>query len=223
MRYPLDENNSFPNLEASLGNWYSLSVINLKHETAKLLAEASHNIAKMIAGSAFEFWQRKDFRLYVDFGNISQTEQDRMFNELEVSLLGLFMVQFDNAVETAKEEEKKLVFKSFQKDLPSAFLQLFVENGVEKKYIDIWKKLINMRLKEYRADLKTAIKESSKWKEFQSDREEIKIQWARIETITIDCLSHLRRGEVKKDDPLWKLLRKWFVSLDTKISPMINL
>lgn len=198
-------------------------MINLKHETAKLLAGASHNIAQMIAGSAFEFWQRKDFRLYVNFGNISQTEQDRMFNELEVSLLGLFMLQFDNAVESVKEEEKKLVFKSFQKDLPSAFLQLFAENGVEKKYIDIWEKLIDMRLKEYREDQKSAIKESSKWKEFQGDREEIKIQWARIETITIDCLSHLRRGEVKKEDPLWKLLRKWFMNLDTELSPMMNL
>ena len=198
-------------------------MMNLKHETAKLLAGASHRIAELVAGSAFDFWQRKDFRLYVEFSRLNQTEQDRMFNELEVSILGLFMLQFDHAIETLKEEEKKLVFKSLKSDLPSAFLQLFIENGVEEKYIDIWKKLIDMRLKEYRADLKLALKESSKWKEFQGSSEKIKIQWARIETITIDCLSHLRRGDVKKDDPLWKLLRKWFISLDTQLSPMMNI
>lgn len=194
----------------------------IKHETAKLITGTSQNIAQMITVSAFEFWQRKDFRLYVGFINVSQTEQDRMFNELEVSLLGLFILQFEYAAETAKEEEKKLVFKSLRDDLPSAFLQIFVENGVENKYLDIWKKLIDMRLEEYRTDLKTAIEESSKWIEFQGDRKEIKIQWARIETITIDCLSHLRRGDIKKDDPLWKLFRKWFMNLDTKLSPMID-
>lgn len=44
--------------------------------------------------------------------------------------------------------------------------------------------------------------------------------WARIETITIDCLSHIRRGDVKEDDPLWKLLRKWIITLDAQLTPL---
>jgi len=79
-----------------------------------------------------------------------------------------------------------------------------------------------MRFKEYREHFKAAIKESGSWKEFRGDEEGRQI-WARIETITIDCLTHIRRGNVKKDDPLWKLLRKWLITLEAQISPIAKL
>lgn len=196
-------------------------MVDIKRETAKVLAGASYNLAQFVGSAAFEFWQRKDFRLYVNFENISQTEQDRMFNELEVSILGLFTLHLDDAIKVAKEEERKLVFSALQKDLAPAFLNLFSDLGVEKRFIDQWKILIDMRLKEYRRDFKTALKESEKAKEFKGN-EEFKEAWARIETITIDCLSHIRRGKVEKDDPLWKLLRKWFITIDTKLHPITS-
>lgn len=200
--------------------------MDLKRETAKLLAGASQNLAQLVASSSFEFWQRSDFRLYVNFGNTSQTEQDRMFNELEVSVLGLFILHLDHAVSEGLEEEKKIVFSALKRDLASGFLQVLSSVGIEKKFIDQWKVLIDMRLKEYKEDFKLAMNESSKWKEFKnalrprSGQEKMKITWARIETITIDCLSHLRRGDVKEGDPLWKLLRKWFITLDAKLNPL---
>ena len=196
--------------------------MNIKKETAKLIAGASKNLAQVVASSSFEFFQRKDFRLYVDFNNLSQTEQDRMFNELELSVLGLFILNFDHAIETASAPEQKIVFSSLQKDLPSAFLQIFVEIGIEKKFIDQWKTLIDMRLSEYRRDLKTALKESYKWKEFKNEKQSQET-WVQIETVTIDCLSHIRRGNIEKTDPLWKLLRKWFITLYTQLAPIAKL
>lgn len=190
----------------------------LRKETAKLLAKSSKNIAQMVASSAFEFWQRKDFRLYVDFKNISQTEQDRMFNELEVSVLGLFVLKFEQASEGAGED-RKIVFTALKKDLPAAFIEILADTGIEEQYLDIWKKLIDMRLTEYRRDLKLALKESKNMTEFEKD-DSLRTTWARIETITIDCLSHIRRGDVKEDDPLWKLLRKWIITLDAKLTPL---
>lgn len=195
--------------------------MDIKHETAKLLAKSSKNLAQVVASSSFEFWQRKDFRLYVNFGSLSQTEQDRMFNELELSVLGLFILHIDQLLENA-QNEKKIVFSALQKDLPTGFLQLFVDLGIEKKFIDQWKMLINMRLSEYRRDVKIALKESAKMPEFKKE-EALRYAWARIETITIDCLSHLRRGKVEKDDPLWKLLRKWLITLDAQLSPIVKL
>lgn len=192
----------------------------LKHETAKMIAGAAGNLAQALASWSFEFWQRKDFRLYIEFEHQSKTEQDRIFNELEVSLLGLFILHFDHAVDTATQPERKIVFSGLQKDLPSAFLQLYVDLGIEKKFIDQWRQLIDMRLKEYRKDFKTALEESAKWQEFKNDNESVKTTWARIETITIDCLTHVRRGKVEKDDPLWKLLRKWFISQDAQLHPL---
>jgi len=202
------------------GGWIRkfLFMKDLKHETAKLLAKASQNLAQVVTSSSFEFWQRPDFRLYVNFSNISQTEQDRMFNELEVSVLGLFILHLDSALKTVQDEQK-IVLSALQKDLASGFLQLLSSTGIEKKFIDQWKILIDMRLKEYREDFKTATKASEKMREFREE-EALRNVWARIETITIDSLSHIRRGEVKEGDPLWKLLRKWYITLDAKLNPL---
>ena len=194
----------------------------LKSETAKLIVGSTQNLAQVVASASFDFFQRKDFRLYVDFDNLSQTEQDRIFNELELSVLGLFVLFFDYEINQASLEEKKIVFSSLKKDLPAAFLQMFMELGIEKKFIDQWKMLIEMRLKEYRGHFVLAMKESSKWKEFKEEKLS-QSAWAQIETITIDCLTHVRRGKVEKDDPLWKLLRKWLITLYAQISPMANL
>ena len=193
-------------------------MINLKRETAELLAESSKNLAQYVASSSFDFWQRKDFRLFIDFNNISQTEQDRIFNELELSIIGLFVLKFEHALLTAKEEQK-IVLSALKKDFGSGFMQLLADSGVEKEFIDQWDYLIGMRLKEYREDLKIALKESASWEELKGD-EETRIAWVRIETITIDCLSHIRRGKVEKDDPLWKLLRKWFITEDARLNPI---
>ncbi|MBF8249436.1 MAG: hypothetical protein HW400_37 [Candidatus Levybacteria bacterium] len=186
-----------------------------------MFMQSGKHLAQVVASSAFEFWQRKDFRLYVNFQSLSQTEQDRMFNELEVSVLGLFTLSLDYAISVAKEEYGKLL-EVLQKEITYGFLQLFLDLGTEKKFVDQWNKLIEMRFKEYHEHLKAAVKESSSWKELKGD-EEVRQTWARIETITIDCLTHIRRGDVKKDDPLWKLLRKWFISLEAQISPIAKL
>ncbi len=193
-------------------------MIDLKRETAKLLLESSQNLAQYVASSSFEFWQRKDFRLYVDFDNLSQTEQDRIFNELEVSLLGLFILHLEQVLMAVKKEQK-IVLNVLLKDLAPAFLQVLANAGVEEKFVNQWDYLINMRLKEYREDLSVALKESSSWKEFKKEKE-FHPTWSRIETITIDCLSHIRRGKVEKDDPLWKLLRKWFLTEDARLNPI---
>lgn len=190
-------------------------------EIITMLTGASKNLAQVVASSSFEFWQRKDFRFYVAFETISQTEQDRMFNELEVSLLGLFTLFFDDLVSSSEKEQKK-VLQTLRDDLRYGFLELFLELGVEKKFIKTWEKLIDMRFMEYRKDFKSALQESEKWEEFKKDIKNQRV-WARVETITIDCLSHIRRGDVKETDPLWKLLRKWFVSFEAMINPITEL
>lgn len=189
-------------------------------EMTRMLHESGKGIAQLAANSAFEFWQRKDFRLYVDFPHLSQTEQDRMFNEFEVSVLGLFYLQLEGAM-AETDKDYAVVLRIIRDEMVDGFLEIMSEAGVEKRYVKQWKVLIDMRLKEYQEDLKLAKKESSKWDEFKGD-EDARMVWARIETITIDCLSHIRRGDVKEGDPLWKLIRKWLVTLDTQLHPIIE-
>lgn len=195
----------------------------LSQEVDKMLGDAGRNIANLVASSAFDFWNRKDFRLYVNFNSLDRTEQDRIFNELEVSAIGLFTLQLDDAILLTSAKEQKIVFDSLQKSIVSGFLKIMLDLGIANKFLEQWKALIDMRLEEYTKDLKIAHKESSRWEELKNEDKEIKLAWARVETITIDSLTHIRRGDVEKDDPLWKLLRKWFLNLDSQIAPITNL
>lgn len=138
----------------------------LSKDIIDMMTEASGRLAQVVANSSFEFWQRKDFRLYVNFDAISQTEQDRMFNEVEVSVLGLFHLYFDDALLQVDEPEK-IVLSTFQNELTPAFMKIMKDIGIQKKYLDIWEKLIAMRLKEYREDFKIADKESRSQKDLK--------------------------------------------------------
>src|SRR3989344_1919097 len=161
-------------------------------EIAEMLDFTAGKLAEAIASFAFDVWSRKDFRLFVNFPNIPQVEQDRIFNELEVSILGLLILKFDDGI-LRKDKEFGLMLEYFKNKLIEGFLNLFRNLKVDEKYIKQWKTLIDIRLAEYRKDYKIAIKESRRMKEFEKNEESIKISWARIETITIDCLTHIRR------------------------------
>src|SRR5258706_668475 len=187
----------------------------VKKGIPKMFMGIGKNLAEVIASQAFEFWQRKDFRLYVEFDKLSQTEQDRLFNELEVSVIGLFVIHLDNTIE--KVDKRFIpVLQVLQREITLGFVDLLSNTGIDKQYVKQWTALIDMRLQQYREDFQTALKESEKMKEFKGDKE-LRSTWAVIETITIDGLTHIRKGDMKEDDPLWKLLRKWLITLDTTI------
>jgi len=153
-------------------------------------------VVSLIAQSAFELWKSRDFRELVSFEDISQTEQDRIFNELEVSSLGLFILQYDH----------------LEKQITKEFIGLFASLGIGSQLLEQWEKLIEMRLEEYRDHYQLAIDETENTRELQE--RELRIIWSRVETISIDCLSHVRVGKVKKGDHLWKMLREFFVAQD---------
>ena len=170
-----------------------------------------------ISQSGFEFWQDSEFRKLVSFDSLSQTEQDRIFNEVVVTGLGLLVLYLDGAVAEITLTKHQVYFDQLQKDSLKFFISYLEEIGIPKKFVKIWQKLIDMRLEEYREDYQLALGESSNWKEFKGDLK-MRKTWAQIETVTIDGLSHIRRGKVKKDDPLWKMLRFWLLGLYKKIS-----
>ncbi|MDO8499001.1 MAG: hypothetical protein Q7S44_04415 [bacterium] len=68
-------------------------------------------------------------------------------------------------------------------------------------------------MKEYKGDFLIALKEAKSWKDL-NDGQEIKVIWARVETLTIDSLRHIRGGKIEKDDPLWVYLRKWLTLME---------
>lgn len=176
------------------------------------LSKIGDNLAQIIASSSFDFWSSKDFRKLIEFDVISQTEQDRIFNELEVSVLGLFVLNLDHGVNTSKSSEQEIIFSKLRQFIIEGFLNLNKQLRVQKIFVEQWRLLIDMRLEEYRKDFKIALKKSKKLKEVKN--EQLKAVWAKVETITIDCWTHIRRGETKEEDPLWKILRKHFTYLE---------
>ncbi len=196
-------------------------MMDFKKETAKVLLESGEKIAQMIAQESFDLWKRKDFRMFIDFDHQTQTEQDRIFNELEVSLIGLYVLHFDDAIENATDQAKLLVFKGLREGIQTGFLKVLGDTGVEVKYLKDWEKLVNLRLKEYRDDYKIAMKMSAKDKSFDKKDADLRPAWARAETLKIDCLSHIRRGNFDEKDPLWKFLTKWFITMDARLNPLM--
>lgn len=183
------------------------------HSEKELLLKTGEKFGEIIANSAFELWQTKDFRNLVEFSFISQTEQDRIFNELEVSLLGLFIINLDQAVDSSESDEHEIFYAKLRQALIEGFLNIYKKLNLEQKHIHQWRILIDMRLEEYRKDFKIALKESKKMKGIQDDPQ-VGILWAKIETVTIDCLSHIRRRNVKEGDPLWRMLRRWLTKME---------
>jgi predicted transport protein len=196
-------------------------MMDLKKEIAKMMLEAGERIAQMIASEAFELWQRKDFRIYIEFHKLDQTEQDRIFNELEVSLIGLYVLRLDQAIQNAPQE-KAIAFKALKAGIQEGFLKFMGDQGVEQKFVNQWKLLMDIRLKKYREHLKIAMKMSEKDKNLKGKDSNLRPAWARVETIKIDCLSHIRRGKFDQHDPLWKFLTKWFITMDSRLSPITD-
>lgn len=190
----------------------------IKRESAKLLATAANEFIKIVSSASYEMWNRKDFRMYLDFDTLTQVEQDRIFNELQVSFLGLILLNFDHAIKIAKEDKRPML-SAFQKDLIPAYLHMYSDLQIEKKFVDQWEQLIHLRVEEYRRDFEIAIGEAKNVPVLKNEKA-LQPVWARIETIAIDCLTHIRKGQFEKDDPLWELLHKWFITLDTQISPL---
>lgn len=171
----------------------------------------AERLASAVAQASFDFWEDEEFRKLINFENISKTEQDRIFNELEVTALGLVALH---------AEQQPLLIK-IQQETVEAFLKMMADLGIEEEFLDTWKLLIKMRFKEYKRDFRMASKEAKGWEELKNE-DGLRPVWARVETLTIDGLRHIRRGRVEKDDPLWRYLRKWLVMLEVVFTKSIQ-
>lgn len=193
----------------------------LKEKTEIMLKESGKGIAQTISESSFKIWEEKNFREMIRFNNISRTEADRIFNELELTALGLYILHLDYVLLKTVDESKQIVFKGLQENIRKGFIEVFNDLGLEEMYLEQWRGLVDMRLREYRKDYKIALKQIRSMQDFE-DKEAIKIIWARVETLTIDGLTHIRRGNVKEGDPLWRYLRKWLTEIDFSFSKITS-
>ena len=139
---------------------------------------------------------------------MSQTEQDRIFNELVVASIVLIMLMIE-APDLRVAEEFRAYLSGLKERIPKAHVDRLRALGVESKHRRDWEKLIAMRYEQYardRHDVRAAAMQiESSEKDLGFDGLS-KIQMlVPVQTVAIDCHHHICRGKTEGRDDLFKL------------------
>lgn len=186
-----------------------------------IIAVCDHLLDKLIF-SAFHVFNDPQFREKADFENLSQEEQDRIFNELEVSSICscLFIIERRELIIGNRDFH---FWKEVCKYLPESLKKRLLGYGVDEENAGLLKKLIKMRKDEYE-------KISDNLLEYMDNDEKFKDVGKRISkeilsqanSIAIGTIDHIRRGKLKKGDKLIKYFHSWLIPLDIKITKFVK-
>lgn len=174
---------------------------------------------------AFRIFRDKKFRQFTNFDNLSQVEQDRLFNELVVTNLVLAMLILESP-DLRQPPEMRDMFFRVKNLITKAYLNQLKQLGIEKKFLNDWQKLINMRYEEYVNDRLKAraaameVESQSKKEDLDdSDMDKINLLLP-LQIVVIGCHHHLCRQKTKGRDEQFKYLLKQFSPfyLDTRIT-----
>jgi len=190
--------------------WRPNKMDTTQFESLDQMAETTAaGLSQAAASAAFHLFKDKSFRKLAGFDRLSQTEQDRIFNELVVANLVLIMLVFD-APDLRVANDYSGYLAGVKERIPLAYVQNLRDLGIEAKYLQDWEKLIDMRYEEYakdRHDVRAAAMElESKERSLNMDTLS-KIQvLVPVQAVAIGCHHHVCRGETKGKDDLFKLI-----------------
>jgi len=179
------------------------------------LAKMAKLVAKMldqgVIGLAGKIFWDKKFQKLAEFGKLKQPEKDRIFNELVIAPLTLFMITLE-APDLRQSQEFRDYLLVVRDEIPKAHVKYLKNLRVEKKYLVDWRKLIKMRYEEYSKDklgARQAMMEfKSKKKDLvPSDLEEINL-FLPVFTVVVGCHHHICRSKIEGKDELFKHLIK---------------
>lgn len=179
-------------------------------ESLDQMADATAaGLSQAAASIAFQLFRDKKFRNLAGFGRLSQTEQDRIFNELVVANLVLVMLMFE-APDLRLPDEQRGYLATVKGRIAPAYVKSLKDLGVESQYLPDWEKLIGMRYEEYardRHDVRAAAMELES-KERSLDMNSLaQIQaLVPVEAVAIGCHHHICRGKTAGKDDLFKLI-----------------
>jgi hypothetical protein len=206
----------------------SESLDHMADETAAVLVRAA-------GGSAFKLFRDKQFRQLAGFEQLSQTEQDRIFNELVAASVVLIMLVLE-APDLRVAAEFRGYLSDLIKKIPKAHVDYLRTSGVEAENLRDWEKLIAMRYEEYAGDRHevraAAMQIESSEKGLDLDNLS-KIQLlVPVQAVAIGCHHHICRGNTEGQDDLFKLilkaLSKYYVEIRVRfeggrITPLMRL
>jgi len=197
----------------------------LRFKSLNQMAEATATaLAQGAAASAFHLFRDEQFRRSAGFEQLSQTEQDRIFNELVVGYVVLTMLVLE-APDLGSAGEFRDYLANLNKRVPKAYVDHLRNLGVETRHLREWEKLIAMRYEEYardRHDVRAAamqIESSEKNLDLDSLS---KIQMlVPVQAVAIGCHHHVCRGDTRGRNELFKhtlkSLSKFYVDFRVRL------
>jgi len=170
--------------------------------------------------SAFSIFQDEGFRKLAVFFNQSQVEQDRIFNELCVTAIIYLMFIIEGKLYFERVVPERIRFwNSLHDMIPDLYVNYLKSLGIDEQNASIWKKLIQMRHREYKDNRR--ITRSAWTKELATSKvnPEFDEMAVRLETLTVGALDHITRGQAGPDfqDPLRRHLRTWLSTLEARL------
>ena len=184
----------------------------------ELWQKTGHGLVKVVCHSAFKIFKNKDFRELTGFEALDQTEQDRIFNELEVTALCLLIFLLDDYIKLAKNDDpaKEQVFSNVRDAIKPEFLKMYKDLKIEQKCLNTWGKLIDLRLEEYKKDIPEIEKAFRQLKESFKDKK-VELFERRTGIMAAGGHTHICRGRTEGRDKLYLLIRRWLRNLDSKL------
>lgn len=175
------------------------------------IAMTGNAFDQMVNQYAFELFRDSSFRKLAKFDSKSQSEQDRIFNEIVVWYLVLFIAVLESP-DLKKSDEEKQFFQMIAQDMPKIHVKQLANLGIPKVFQKQWLKLIDMRYQEYQKDKEQvrsdAVKVHSEDKELTT-KDHLDIQLLLpVHTVAICLHHHILKGKVKGEDELFKYLFK---------------
>ena len=194
-------------------------------DSLEQMAEATAaGLAQTAAGAAFQLFREKQFRRLAGFEQLSQVEQDRIFNELVVAFVVLIMLLLE-APDLRVAGEFQDYLAGLNKSIAKAHVNHLRTLGVETNHLRDWEKLMAMRYEEYARDRHevraAAMQIESAEKSLDLD-DLSKIQLlVPVQAVAIGCHHHICRGDTEGRDDLFKLtlrsLSKFYVELRVRL------
>jgi hypothetical protein len=166
-------------------------------------------LVRAAAGSAFELFRDTEFRRLASLEQLSQTEQDRIFNELVVASVVLIMLLLE-APDLRMATDFRAYCAELRARIPRAHVSQLRSLGVEGEHLRDWERLITMRYEEYardRHDVRAAAMHIESLEKSLSVDGLSKIQLlVPVQATAIGCHHHVCRGNTDGRDELFKAI-----------------
>jgi len=179
-------------------------------ESLDQVAEATADtMVRAATGSAFQLFRDREFRRLAAIEQLSQTEQDRIFNELVVASVVLIMLLLE-APDLRMADEFRVYCAELRARIPRAHVNQLGSMGVEGEHLRDWERLITMRYEEYardRHDVRAAAMglESSEKGLTVDGLSNIQLL-VPVQTAAIGCHDHVCRGNTDGRGELFKTI-----------------